>query len=240
MVNNNKYFYISGFISISLFLLFVSLFFYMMVTSVDIKSYALKKENYISVSLDIVSATKKKNTKAILKKVEEVKEIETPEILKKPNINNLFSKIATKKIKKEIVEKPKEIVRNLDELSKKIKITSENKTKPLLETNDKVNNISDKNSKVSTGDVVNEYNAKINALVHQKFYPPENSQGSEVQVIIELSSLGKLLDFRVLKYSSNDALNKVVDNMKEKLMSVIFPISPNNNSQRIIINLIPK
>ncbi len=210
----------------------------MMFKSNKIISYALKKDNYISVSLDIVQVETKTSEKAVIETKEKVLEVKENIVKEKVNIDNLFSDVWTKKIDKKVIKDKIVNKRNLQEISKKIKTTSENKTKPVVENNNKAENIDDKQAKISTGDEVNEYIAKIKALVYDNFFPPNNSQGHKVIVVIELSSLGKVLDFRILKYSNNEALNSVSDNMKEKLMSVVFPINPNNSSKRVIINLI--
>jgi len=38
------------------------------------------------------------------------------------------------------------------------------------------------------------------------------------------------MDFRILNYSANDALNSEVDKIKNRLKSVVFPINPQNRS----------
>lgn len=92
----------------------------------------------------------------------------------------------------------------------------------------------------SSADEVNEYLAKIQAIVYQNFSPPMNSEGNVVKIVLELDAFGKLLDCRVLNYSSNEALNQEADNIRERLLSVIFPKNPDNRSFRAIINLIPE
>ena len=99
---------------------------------------------------------------------------------------------------------------------------------------------SDKNAKASSGDEVNEYLAKINALVYQYFHPPENSQGHSVKALIEISAIGKVKDFRILNYSSNENLNIECEKIKSRLMSVVFPRNPQSKSSRTIVILTSK
>jgi len=82
----------------------------------------------------------------------------------------------------------------------------------------------------SSGSEVNEYLAKIQALVYKYFNVPPNSEGYSVMAYIELNSIGKVMDFRILNYSANDALNSEVDKIKNRLKSVVFPINPQNRS----------
>lgn len=49
--------------------------------------------------------------------------------------------------------------------------------------------------------------------------------------------IGKVLDFRVLNYSGNSNLNEECDRMKQRLMSVVFPVNPENKSGTYIIIL---
>jgi protein TonB len=97
-----------------------------------------------------------------------------------------------------------------------------------------------KNKNSSTADQVNGYLAKIQAIVYQYFQVPSNSQGNSVKTVIELNSLGKVIDFRVLTYSANESLNSEVDRIRERLKYVVFPKNPQNKSSRTIIILVSK
>jgi len=204
-----------------------------------INSFALKKDNYISISLKIPkekSVKQKQNKKAAV--VQE--EVVTPQ--KKADINKLFSDVWTKKIvpKK---EKPKKVDnKRYLELQKKIKTTKENQVESISE---KVNNLdsvktNNESDASSTAQEVNEYLAKIQAIVYQHFHVPPNSEGNSVKTVIELNPFGKVIDFRILNYSANSALNAEADKIKERLMHVNFPINPQHKSSKTIVILISK
>ena len=215
------YFYISGLISFSLFAIVLFSFFYMMFSKVKINSYALKKDNFISISLE---TPKVKNTTVVKQEKTKVKEeIETSSKVISENIdvNDLFNDVWAKKIvpkKKKI--KPKNTKR-LMEIQKTIKKVKNNQVKSIskeLEKIDKINN--DKFSKASSSaNEVNEYLAKIQALVYKYFHVPPNTEGNSVKTVIELNALGKVIDFRVLNYSNNQALNDEVDRIKKRLQN---------------------
>ena len=138
---------------------------------------------------------------------------------------------------KKVVEKTEE--KRKQEVQKRPKPVVNNDVDKILQ---KINNIdavvkSDDSTKTSTGEEVDEYLAKIQALVYEHFVPPKNSEGNTVKVVIELSAIGKVLDFRILNYSSSRALNEECDRMKERLMSVVFPVNPKNSSASTIINI---
>ena len=239
MDSNNTNFYLSGLISLGLFTLFLMLSLTMLFSPSKINTFALKKDNFISISLEIPkekAVQEKKHEKA----PSAVEPVVTPK--KNIDVNNLFSDVWTKKItpKKETVKKTNP--RKFLELQKKIKTSKENDVKSI---SDKVNNLdnvkTNKDSDASsTAQEVNEYLAKIQAIVYQYFHVPANSEGSSVKTVIELNSLGKVLDFRVLNYSTNSALNAEVDKIKNRLKHVIFPKNPENRSSRTIVILISK
>ena len=237
---DSQYFYLSGMIAVSLLLAIFYLAVMMLFTPSKLLSFAMKKDTYISISLEVPKVKSRK-----IKKVEKTSSPVQEAVVKpKKNIdvNNLFSDVWTKKIEpKKETPKPKNTKRLLD-IKKKIKTSKTNDVKSLTE---KINDLEkvDTNNKAqasSTAEQVNEYLAKIQAIVYQYFHVPQNSQGSSVKTVIELNSLGKVLDFRVLSYSNNEALNREVDQIKGRLMHVIFPENPEHKSSKTIVILISK
>lgn len=198
----------------------------MMLFSSKINSFALKKDNYISISLETIPVKKKKEKKVIKMPIVKEKVVEVPQETPEVDIDDLFSNVWTKDIKK----KAKKKVEKLQEL--------QNKT--TKEQTDSIKNNIDETKESSSGEEVNEYLAKIQALVYKYFHPPENSQGHSVKAVITLSPIGKVLDFRILTYSNNDALNQECDEIKSRLMSVLFPINPNNKSGNYTVILTSK
>ncbi|MFT5662246.1 MAG: protein TonB [Sulfurimonas sp.] len=209
----------------------------MMFSASKMNTYALKKDDFISVSLEIINIP----TKKIIKEAVAVKEEpQAVEEVKEVDIGDLFSDVWTKdiKLKKKVIKKIDN--KRLERIQKKIK-TSENNEVQLVEKN--INNteatVTDTQSKTSSSaDEVNEYLAKIQAIVYRNFEPPANSEGYKVIAVIELSAIGRLIDFRVLTYSPNQGLNKESDKIKNRLLGVIFPINPNNKSTTMKIPLI--
>jgi len=239
MASNNNYFLLSGFIAFSLFAFFLFSFVIMMFQPSKMNSYALKKDNYISISL-VTSKIQKRQDK----RQEKISQTQSfvPVESKNVDIDDLFSDVWTKKIvktKKQI--KPDNSRRILD-IQKKIKTTKDNNVKLISEKVNNLENIeTNKESEASsTAQEVNEYLAKIQAIVYKYFKVPHNSEGNSVKIVIELNTFGKVLDFRVLSYSSNEALNDEADNIKDRLEHVIFPKNPQNKSSRTVVILISK
>jgi len=212
----------------------------MLLSSTKIKSFALNKDNYISISLNTHKTHKKPQKKsAVSAPVEIPVEIAVTPVNENIDVNNLFSDVWTKKIIKKKI-KPKNS-RLIHELQKKIPISKKNRRKSLSKIDSDENVKSNEESASgSTASEVNEYLAKIQALVYKYFNVPPNSEGHSVKAVIFLNSLGKMIDFRVLNYSSNDALNKEVDKIKERLRNVVFPINKKNKSTKTIVILTSK
>lgn len=251
-MDNNKYFLASGGISLAFFSFVLGSFFYVIAHNSKTKIYALEKNEHISVSIDLskikTTAKESRNKTIDLPPVEIPQEEpveDKPEITKAKNINidDMFSSVWTKDIKK---QKPKEKVidtKRKQEIAKRIKTIDTNKAKPV---NQKLEDISLEKGKdlktenSSSGNEVNEYNAKIEAIVYQNFNPPANSEGLSVRAVIELNAIGNMIDFRILNYSENQLLNEECDKIKNRLRGVLFPKSPNNKTQRITVILISK
>ncbi len=230
MVRSNYYFYISGLISFTIFFIFISMFIYMLMSSAKIKSYALKKDNFISISLDMVIPQTTKNLKVQKKNIEPISE----EIESDLSIDDLFSDVSTKTIKKKNIKNIDN--KRLQELTKRLKTAELNKVESI---NKKIDSIQDSNiakdtKQNSSADEVNEYLAKIQTIIYENFNPPQNTQGKSAKVVIELSAIGKMIDFRILNPSDNEDFNKELKKIKNRLRNVLFPSNPDNKNFRLI------
>ncbi len=205
--------------------------------------YALKKDNYISISLN-TPIVEKVIKKTVVKPA--VKPVATQSVVKPKDVSvdDLFNDVWTKNIKKtkKVIKKKKVNNRRLLEIQKKSKTIDKKSVEPVIEKVDKSSAVvhSKKVEKKSTANEVNEYLAKIQALVYKNFIPPQNSQGHSVKAVIELSAIGKVMDFRILNYSENSSLNSECDKIKKRLMGVLFPANPKNSSGNYIIILTSK
>ena len=235
MDRDNNYFIMSGFLSISLFIFFLSLFIYMLFTTKEQKSYALTKKNYVSVSI-----VTPKNIAKFSSSASAVKSL-SKSVSKDIDVNDLFSDVWTQKI----ATKPKLKKVNskrIQDIAKKIKVSDANSVNSISKKIEKIDESKDNKDKekISAANEVNEYLAKIQSIVYQYFNVPPNTEGNSVKTVIELDPLGRLIDFRVLNYSANAALNDEVDKIKERLKNVVFPKNPQNSSSKTIVVLISK
>jgi len=237
-MDNSRNFYLSGLFSISLFALCFVLAITMLFSKKENNSYALKKDTFISISI-VSPKTKSQASKA--KQLKNMNSVPSLVKAKSVNINNLFSGVWTKKI---VHKKTKKIVSNkvIHELQKKINMSETNNRESISKKIENINETSTKKEEKSSSTAleVNEYLAKIQAIVYQYFHVPNNSEGNSVKSVIELDALGRVLDFRVLQYSQNEALNNEADKIKDRIKNVIFPKNPQNIATRTIVILISK
>ncbi|QOP45348.1 TonB C-terminal domain-containing protein [Sulfurimonas paralvinellae] len=235
MDKNNNYFIISGFISLSLFLFFLGLFIYMMFVVKNQPTYALTKDKFIAVSIVMPKNIAKFTSSVALPSSS------SKSVSQDIDVNDLFSDVWTQKIK-HTQKKKKVNSKRIADIAKKIKTADKNKINSVSEKIGKLDmQESDKNTQqTSSADEVNEYLAKIQAIVYQHFNVPPNSEGNSVKTVIELDPFGHMTDFRILSYSANEALNAEADRIKERLKSVVFPKNPTGKSSRTIVVLISK
>ncbi|MCW8838571.1 MAG: TonB C-terminal domain-containing protein [Thiovulaceae bacterium] len=214
----------------------------MLFRDTNLKSYAFDKKDFMSVSLDMVVSKPKKNANSDM----QIEDITVPEQVKENiNIDDLFSDVSTQKITREKKKVKKIDSKRYNEIAKKVKTS---KVKEVESISKKIKSIESKeiikdvqtNSSDSSADEVNEYLAKIQATIYNHFNPPQNTQGKSAEVVIELSSIGKMLDFRVLSYSDNESFNDELNKIKKRLQSVIFPKNPNNENYRLTTIIISK
>jgi hypothetical protein len=242
-LHNERYFFLSGFISLVFFALLVILVGYSILTTAKIEQFAMVKSDFVSVSIALSETPAEPQTlsepletpsEPIEEPVEErVEEKPLPPQQKAaeevPEIANLFSQV---KSQNEPKKKPDDTKRreDLSALEKEI-MTSKQQQR----FTDRVKNIEliKPGMKMvvqggSTGPVVNEYHAKIQGMIHANFHPPAGSEGEKARVLIQISAEGKLISYRIIAYSGNPGLNGEVDWLKERLAALRFPSHPEN------------
>lgn len=219
-------------------LLVFALFSYVLFSSQQVKSYALKKDNTITVSIVMQP---QKNYQS--KKINNDTPIEKPEEPK--DVSSLFSSVWTKPVDKISDKQAKTIDNNeLLRLTKKIQTSTKNNVESLKE---KVENTKFSKADVqvtsdesSSGQEVNEFLAKIQGEIYNNFFPPPNTAGQTAKILIRLSADGSVLDFRILSYSGDDIFNAEVDRLKNRVMMLRFPENPENKTGNYIISLVAK
>ncbi len=218
---------------------------YLLFSKEQAKSYALNKRNYISVSLKNISAKTMRQElmrpaqKSPAAKKKQIKRKSVDAVSEDIDVDSLFDNVWTKKVQPQVHKKKKIDIKRIQEIQKSVAI-GETGAVQMPKQSPKAQEEKSKNAEGSAGEEVNEYSAKIHAIVYEHFYPPANTQGQVVRAVIELSPLGKVLDFRILDYSASEALNKEADRIKQRIKNVIFPKNPDNETARVLVILKPE
>jgi len=244
--NDDRYFYLSGFISLGLFFAAFLLFALVILHKNEIKTFAMQKDNYISVSLntDVVIPTKNdaKPDPEPTPKEENVpepvaadEEIETTPKSVNTDVSSLFDDVWTQNADTKVVKKEaKPDAKRLAAIEKRIETKESkhsNRASEKIKTLELVKpSIEVAGASASTAPEVNEYLAKIHALVKSKFFPPASSEGESAKVRVDLDAAGHITGYRVLVPSGSNIFNEEVDRLYSRLKRVDFPVNPDGKS----------
>lgn len=229
----DRYFFLSGLISISLFLLLLLVVGYSFILTPKIEQFAMIKSDVINVSIavseekpseDIVPQPAAAVPEPVAQSNEATAESAESEPTPVPEISDLFSDIKPQK-------KAKEETKRQEQLNKIENDLMVRKETPRF--TDKVSKVDLVKPSVkmmvqggSTGPLVNEYHAKIQGIVYANFHPPTGTAGEVARVRMYITASGKLSSYKVSRYSANATFNSEVDWLKERLSSVRFPEHP--------------
>lgn len=242
----DRYFYISGLISLSLFSAVILLFTLVVLHKSSIDTFAMQEDNYISVSLDmdLVMPTlneakpdpKPTPKQEIIPEPEPaVEEIESTPDPVNTDVSSLFDDVWTQSADTKVEKKEEKVdTKRLAAIEKRIK-TKE--TKQSQKASDKIKTlelvkptIEVVGASASTAPEVNKYLAKIHAQVKSKFYPPASSEGESAKVRVNIDANGNVTGYRVLVYSGANIFNEEVDRLKSRLQRTTFPKNPDGES----------
>lgn len=244
--SDDRYFYLSGLISLALFTAVLFLFALVILHKSEIKTFAMQKDNYISVSLnmDVVIPTQNDAKPAPEPTPKEevvpepepvVEEIETTPESVNTDVSSLFDDVWTQSADTKVDKKVEKVdTKRLAAIEKRIK-TKESKHSS--KASDKIKtielvkpSIEVVGASASTAPEVNEYLAKIHALVKSKFFPPASSEGESAKVRVNLDASGHITGYRVLVPSGSNIFNEEVDRLYNRLKRIEFPANPDGKS----------
>ena len=240
--SDSRYFYISGLLSLTIFGIVLSLFAFVIFHKSDIETFAMQKDNYISVSLNMDTVVPTKNDakpdpkptpkEEVTPEPEPVKEeIESTPDPVNTDVSSLFDDVWTQSADTKVEKKVEKVdTKRLSAIEKRIKLKEHKKSQKASETIKTLEltkpSIEVVGASVSTAPEVNEYLAKIHAQVKSKFYPPASTEGSSAKVRVNVDANGNVTAYRVLVYSASTIFNEEVDRLKRRLMRMTFPKNP--------------
>lgn len=234
--NNDRYFVLSGFISLGFFFLLLFLIGFSILKSVNIQQFAMQQSDIVSIAVTIseMKAEPKSQAEPTVSAPEPQPVQKEPEVVPeepKPapveDISDLFSQVKPVSVPKKKVDDrkrvdelnalEKELMRRTDETKLSEKVKNTELAKPSV-------NMTVEGG--STGPVVNEYHAKIQGLVHTNFHPPQGTQGQVARIKVKISASGKMMWYKIRSLSGNQAFDSEVQWLKERLDKVTFPPHP--------------
>lgn len=249
MVSNSddRYFLLSGAMSLGIFFGTVILFASVLLHHDSIKSFALNKADYISVS--IAMPLQKKSSKPAEKPAlvpqtkpaaSEPPAAAVPQVTE--DVSTLFDNVWTQDVtaKKSVKKKPIDTKR-LSAIEKRIKTTKSTKS---TEATEKIKSlelarpsVEVVGSSASAAAEVNEYYAKIQAIIYDHFYPPANSEGSSAKVYLSIDAAGRVVSNRILVNSGNAFFDEEVEALMRRIGGIAFPKPPKGEALEIQIIL---
>jgi protein TonB len=242
--SDDRYFYLSGLISLSLFVVICIFFALVVFHKSEIKTFAKQKDNYISVSLDMdVVIPTKNSAKPTPKPTPEPKPqtesesapVETTPESVSTDVSSLFDDVWTQSADTKVDTKEEKLdAKRLAAIEKRLKTkeskqvsTASEKIKTLELVKPSIEVVG---ASASTAPEVNEYLARIHAQVKSKFFPPASTEGESAKVRVELDAKGHLLSYRVLVPAGSNIFNEEVERLSNRLRRMTFPENPDGKS----------
>ncbi|MBV5321790.1 MAG: TonB C-terminal domain-containing protein [Sulfuricurvum sp.] len=230
--NQERYFFLSGLISISFFMSLLFITGYSVIIAPKTEQFAMIKSDVINVSIAISESTATEQPAIETAVADEISEpVPEEEKVAKvepvPDISDLFSQVKPEKVDK----KKKDDTARREELNALEKdLLNQKENSRFVEKVNKVELAKPSVKMVSqggsSGPIVNEYHAKIQGLVYTYFRPPSGSAGEVARVRMNISASGKLISYKVIRYSGNGVFNGEVDWLKDRLSTIRFPEHP--------------
>jgi periplasmic protein TonB len=245
--NDDRLFYLSGALSFALFFLALSIFGFALHSFENFKSYALTQQEYVAVSLQSMEIRTRPSDYAVQplesSPAAAAPEVTTPDTPQ--DVSSLFDDVWTADIsKKKTEKKPDESLKRIASIEKRIKTS---KVSESTAAADKIaslelvkSSVAIEGSSASAAAEVNEYYAKIQAIIYNNFYPPANSQGNSSKVFLRLDGSGRLEDARVLISSGQSYFDSEVTALLRRLQAVSFPRPPEGGPIELKIILTAK
>lgn len=245
--SNDRYFMLSGLMSLGIFAGSLILFASVLINHDTVKSFALNKAEYISVSISMPLHKQSRNNTKKPALIPQDKPSEQPASTPDApqvteDVSTLFDSVWTQDVSAKKRAKPKPVEsKRLSAIEKRIKTAKSSKSTKATERVKSLKlarpSVAVSGSASSAAAEVNEYYAKIQAIVYEHFYPPSNSEGSSSKVYLNLDRDGRIIASRVLISSGNAFFDEEVEALMKRLGALAFPPPPKGETLEIQIIL---
>lgn len=248
---DDKLFYLSGALSLLLFLLSILLFGAVLFPLDSAKSFAQTKQDFVSVSLHVMDLPKPSTDKGKTPAPQQASAASETPLVTTPDtpqdVSSLFDDVWTKDISKKKTQKkqPEDTAKRIASIEKRLKAS-----KPTTQSTaaaDKIaalklvkTSVAIESGSTSAASEVNEYYAKIQAIIFNHFYPPANSEGNSAKVFLRIENDGTLSDARILVASGQRVYDREIEALLRRLEAVDFPTPPDTQAIELKIILTAK
>jgi len=239
MQENKTYFYLSGFISLSFYILVCAFFLYYINAPKPQKFDSFSKTTVLELELISTKSNERKVAKKSKAKQQEIVKKSTSKSHKQKAVNakSLFASVKTSA--KKVVEKKTNTVReSIDPSRFKSKFQKQKKTdnvsvsKLLNDTKTSTNR--PKTTSSNKGDK-HEYFSKIKDILWSRWNPRLLEDGLRVKVLVMITNDGRF-DYRIMRYSKDSRFDESLKEFLEAQKNESFPTHKINSKVDIIIN----
>lgn len=237
-MQDKNYFYLSGFISISLYFIVAFLLLFYMNQPKPKKFDMNTKSTILELELISTKDIEKKVAKKTQEKQEEIVKKSTSKSNKqKADFKSLFANVKTKS--KNIVEKEVTTQEaSIDPSRFKSKFQKQKKSDNLKVSkllNDVKTTTNQKIVTSSSKGEQHEYFSKIKEILWQRWNPKLLEDGLVVKVLVRISNSGEF-EYKVLKYSNDVRFDESLKEFLNSQLTQSFPTHNINNKVDIIVN----
>lgn len=232
------YFFLSGFLSISVYLA-ICVSFLIYVNAPKPKKFDSSKTTVLELELISTKAQEKKVAKKTVQKEPEIVKKATSRSHKQKAVDakSLFANVKTKAVKKteKVVTTAKESIdpsRFKSKFQKQKKTDNTNVSKLLNDTKTTTN--MPKTSSSGKGEK-HKYFSQIKEILWQRWNPRLLEPGLVVKVLVMITNDGRF-DYRIMKYSSDERFDESLKEFLEIQKNESFPTHKINTKVDIIIN----
>lgn len=237
-MQDKNYFYLSGFISISLYFIVAFLLLFYMNQPKPKKFDMNTKSTILELELISTKDIEKKVAKKTQEKQEEIVKKSTSKSNKqKADFKSLFANVKTKS--KNIVEKEVTTQEASIEPSRFKSKFQKQKKSDNLKVSKLLNDVkTTTNQKIVTSSSKgeqHEYFSKIKEILWQRWNPKLLEDGLVVKVLVRISNSGEF-EYKVLKYSNDVRFDESLKEFLNSQLTQSFPTHNINNKVDIIVN----
>ncbi len=226
-MQEKSYFYLSGFLSLSLYLV-ICVLFLLYINAPKIKKFdSFSKTTVLELELISIKSNERKVAKKSMLKKQEVVKKSTSKLSKQRVVDtkSLFAnvKIETKKI---IEKKTHTIKESIDPSRYKSKFQKQKKSDTTISVSKLLNDVKTttnlpKNISNTKGEI-HEYYSKIKEILWKRWNPRLLEDGLKIEVLVMITKSG-IFDYRIVKYSTDERFDKSLKEFLDVQKNEVFP-----------------